>query len=170
MIGGGEYQNFYAQGQLDSMLFVRWAQIACLMPVMQFSAAPWRVLEEKELAQVKESVALRQKWMSVLREAWMDCVRTGEPILRPMVYCFPQDDCAAYTDQFMIGNTLLVAPILRKGATARMVYLPKGEWQFENKRIRSEGMRVQVTINEHKCPFVFQRIHEDFSSSISNLA
>ena len=70
----------------------------------------------------------------------------------------------------MIGNTLLVAPILRKGATARMVYLPKGEWQFENKRIRSEGMRVQVTINEHKCPFVFQRIHEDFSSSISNLA
>ena len=44
MIGGGEYHNFYGQKVLDHELMVRWAQIACLMPVMQFSVAPWRIL------------------------------------------------------------------------------------------------------------------------------
>jgi len=61
----------------------------------------------------------------------------------------------------MIGNTLLIAPILQKDATERMVYLPKGEWRFENQRIRSNGMYIQVAIDEHICPFVFQRICED---------
>ncbi len=44
MIGGGEYRNFYDRNSFDNELVVRWAQIACLMPVMQFSAAPWRIL------------------------------------------------------------------------------------------------------------------------------
>ena len=50
MIGGGDYTDFSYERMknLDSELFVRYAQNAALMPTMQFSAAPWRVLGEKE--------------------------------------------------------------------------------------------------------------------------
>ena len=38
-------------------------------------------------------------------------------------------------DEFMVGENILVAPIVKQGATKRMVYLPKGEWvdYFTNK-------------------------------------
>src|SRR4029453_4730163 len=55
--------------------------------------------------------------------------RRGTPIMRPLFWQH-QDDPNAVTasDQFLLGEHLLVAPILRQGATARSVYLPAGEW------------------------------------------
>ena len=50
MTGGGEYLNFQENSEnLDEELFIRYAGIACLMPVMQFSAASWRVLKKRKL-------------------------------------------------------------------------------------------------------------------------
>ena len=49
----------------------------------------------------------------------------GEPILRPTFYEFEDDDQAfADSDDFMVGNALLVAPVVESGATTRRVYLP----------------------------------------------
>lgn len=45
MIGGGEFTSFIDNAKLDQDLFVRSAQIHALMPMMQFSASPWRVLD-----------------------------------------------------------------------------------------------------------------------------
>jgi alpha-D-xyloside xylohydrolase len=47
--------------------------------------------------------------------------------MRPLVYDFPADACAAsLADEFMLGPDLLVAPVVEQGATARSVYLPAG--------------------------------------------
>lgn len=129
MIGGGEYRNFYDRNSLDNELVVRWAQIACLMPVMQFSAAPWRILSKEDYTKVQLAVALREHYKAQLQEAIEQCRAHGEPILRPMAYEFADEACSTITDQFMLGNTLLVAPVLQKGATRRMVYLPTGCWR-----------------------------------------
>lgn len=91
------------------------------MPVMQFSDAPWRVLNCEQLAHIKAAVALCEKYLPVLRQIWMHCARTVEPILRPMAYSFPDELCVGCMDQFMLGDTLLVAPVLQ-----RKVYFPKG--------------------------------------------
>jgi alpha-glucosidase len=49
--------------------------------------------------------------------------------MRPLLWHHPNDPAAvACTDEFLVGENLLVAPILRAGATARAVYLPRGEW------------------------------------------
>ena len=41
-----------------------------------------------------------------------------------------QDDSKVkeLNDEFMIGNQILVAPIVEQGKDYRAVYLPKGEW------------------------------------------
>ena len=49
--------------------------------------------------------------------------------MRPLFWHYQDDPQAvAADDQFLLGAALLVAPILRQGATARSVYLPRGDW------------------------------------------
>ena len=54
---------------------------------------------------------------------------TGAPMLRHLMLVFPDDrETWDISDQFMIGDSLLVAPVTEEGATARSVYFPAGSW------------------------------------------
>lgn len=130
MIGGGEYLNFHQNRQhLDEELFVRHAEIACLLPTMQFSAAPWRVLSPENFDLIKKSVQLRNEYLPLILQLVENARLTGEPIARFMDYVFPNQGLENINDQFMLGNQVLVAPILLKDATDRRVRLPKGIWK-----------------------------------------
>lgn len=49
--------------------------------------------------------------------------------MRPLVLNYPQDrETWNLNDQYLVGDNILVAPIVNQGATKRMVYLPAGEW------------------------------------------
>jgi alpha-glucosidase len=65
------------------------------------------------------------------------------PLFRPLVLNY-QDDANTYDldDEFMIGNDLLVAPILRPNLTERLVYLPPGSWYdyWTNKKYKGGTM------------------------------
>ncbi len=58
--------------------------------------------------------------------------RTGEPILRPLAYDYPDDGYDTIVDQFMLGPDLLVAPVVDQGAVRRTVVLPSGRWRAED--------------------------------------
>ena len=67
--------------------------------------------------------------MPYLYGLFVEAFRFGTPIMRPMFWHHQNDPrAAAAGDQFLLGRDLLVAPILRQGATARSVYLPTGMW------------------------------------------
>jgi hypothetical protein len=52
----------------------------------------------------------------------------GFPVWHPLPFQFPNDpDAGRYTDEFMLGDELLIAPILEPGEK-RSVYLPRGVW------------------------------------------
>lgn len=57
---------------------------------------------------------------------------TKEPFLRSLEYMFPNQGYAAVKDQFMIGDFLLVAPQLEKGAAERTVVIPPGNWMADD--------------------------------------
>ncbi|MCR4694476.1 MAG: glycoside hydrolase family 31 protein [Pseudobutyrivibrio sp.] len=130
MIGGGEYLNFQhaMESKLDEELFVRHCQTAALMPSMQFSAAPYRVLGKEAFDKVLAAVKLREKYEDYIVGLVKEAGKTGEPVARYMTYEFPDENCEEIVDQFMLGKELLVAPILTKSAKGRKVYLPKGKW------------------------------------------
>ncbi|WP_314585666.1 DUF5110 domain-containing protein [Paenibacillus terrigena] len=52
----------------------------------------------------------------------------GQPVQQPLVYQF-QDDAKTYNieDQFMFGDSMMLAPVVKEGQTSREVYLPAGE-------------------------------------------
>jgi alpha-glucosidase (family GH31 glycosyl hydrolase) len=57
--------------------------------------------------------------------------KTGEPIVRPLCWRWPGLGFEAVVDQFMVGDDLMVAPVVRRGATTRSVVFPPGRWVGE---------------------------------------
>jgi len=135
MIGGGDIKSFAGGSPLlDQELVVRYAQCAALMPMMQFSVAPWRILDGEHLAACRETVALRKKFTPEILGLASHAALTGEPIVRPLTYEFPEGGFEAVTDQFLLGRSILVAPVLEKGARSRSVRFPAGTWRDLNGR------------------------------------
>lgn len=145
MIGGGQYLNFVGLDDdalddlLDKELFIRHSEIACLMPAMQFSANPARILNEEEFGKVLNTIDIRKKYQEIIVQLVNHAKETGEPILRYMTYEFPEEPVETITDQFMLGRTILVAPAAEKGIETRSVYVPKGNWKHEGETIVSVG-------------------------------
>ena len=134
MIGGGEFASFLDQATIDQDLVVRSAQVHALTPMMQFSVAPWRVLDAAHLAAVKDAVALRQRFTPRILELAQAGAATGEPILRPLAYVFPDGGFENVKDQFLMGDDLLVAPMVTKG-TSRSVLIPPGRWKADDGQV-----------------------------------
>lgn len=151
MIGGGDYSSFMdvSSDKLDQELIVRSAQCHVLMPMMQFSVAPWRVLDERHHDAVKKAVKIRQKFVPEIMQLAQNAAKTGEPIVRNMEYEFPGQGFETCKDQFMLGSDILIAPMLTKG-NKRNVKFPKGIW-IDTKGKRHKGgktLNFDVPIDE----------------------
>jgi alpha-glucosidase (family GH31 glycosyl hydrolase) len=146
MIGGGEWTSFLDPSTLDQDLMVRSAQCHALMPMMQFSAAPWRILDSAHLAAVNEAVALRAKFTPFIMQLAHEAATTGEPMMRCMEYEFPGQGFLNTRDQFMLGHTVLVAPMLEEGKTSRNVTLPEGKWKTAEGKILKGGNTYQLPV------------------------
>ena len=148
--GGGEYKSFQESSTIDQDLVVRSAQCHALMPMMQFSVAPWRILDRAHLNAVRKAVKVRQQNTGrVLRLVRQSAV-TGEPVVRSMEYLFPHRGHERVKDQFLLGDRLLVAPVLEKDASHRSVTLPPGEWKrHDGKRYKGpENVELSVAYDE----------------------
>jgi alpha-glucosidase (family GH31 glycosyl hydrolase) len=72
---------------------------------------------------------LRYRMLPYLYSAVRECTKTGMPIMRPLWLHFPDDprsvECG---NQYLWGKSMLVVPVVEKGATERRVYLPPTSW------------------------------------------
>ena len=152
MIGGGDHVSFLDHAAIDQDLIVRSAQTHALMPMMQFSLAPWRVLDAAHLAAVKKAVAIRQEFTPVILELAHDSARTGEPMVRSLEYCFPGQGLVQVKDEFMLGDSVLVAPMSQKSETRQLV-LPKGEWIGDDGQTLAGGATYTITVPLERIPY-----------------
>lgn len=136
MVGGGSWESFLPGAPFDPDLFVRSAQVHALCGMMQFSASPWRVLDEDRQKIVRDVVKLRQeRFAKLFVELAREAARTAEPMIRNLEYNFPQSGYAKITDEFMMGTNLLVAPVVEKDVKARTVVIPPGKWRSDRGQI-----------------------------------
>ncbi|HWX20945.1 MAG TPA: glycoside hydrolase family 31 protein [Candidatus Binatia bacterium] len=158
MIGGGEYKSFQTGSTLDQELVVRSAQCHALMPMMQFSVAPWRVLDKSHLEAVLKAVRVREKHKNYILGLVRESALTGEPAVRSMEYVFPHQWYERVNDQFMLGDRILVAPVLERGACHRDVILPIGAWKgFDGKRYAGPA-RVSIPVAYDELCY-FEKMH-----------
>ncbi|XP_077987111.1 myogenesis-regulating glycosidase-like [Glandiceps talaboti] len=113
----------------DRELYIRWVQLNAYLPVMQFSVVPWEYNSEvleitRKMVDIHEQIVV-----PIVLKAALEAVQTGAPIIRPLWWISPDESSALQCDdEFLVGDQLLVAPILDKGARERDIYLPAGEW------------------------------------------
>lgn len=122
-------------GNATAELFARWMQLGMLYPLMRGHSAlttaqhePWTFGDKVEKI-CREYIELRYQLLPYIYSLFWQAATTGAPILRPLLYHFPNDP-KTFTlgDQVMLGSSLLAAPIYRPGIEHRVVYLPEGCW------------------------------------------
>ena len=154
MIGGGEYSSFLsAKGkELDEELIVRSCQIHAMMPMMQFSVAPWRVLNQKNLEICAHYAQLHEQMGGYILEYAHNASATNEPIVRSMEYQYPNQGFIHCQDQFMLGDKYLVAPMIEKGYK-RTVQLPKGKWKDDQDKTFKGPKIIEIDVPIERLPY-----------------
>ncbi len=149
MIGGGQIGDFKNKNEFsfDNELFARYAEASCLMPMMQFSLDIWKINDELKNICLK-TIDLHTKYSDYILQLVEHASKTGEPIIRYMEYSFPNKGYAKITSQFMLGDDILVAPVLVKGHTTKLVYVPEGKWQYKDKIYSNEMVIIPAPIDE----------------------
>lgn len=153
MIGGGEYQSFLKTETIDEELVVRSAQVHALMPMMQFSVAPWRILSKENNAICLKMANLHVEMGPKILELARHASQTGQPIAKPMAMAFPEGDYETVKDQFVLGNDIIVAPVVTKGARARSVLLPAGEWKADDETVHQGGGQIEIQVPLERLPY-----------------
>jgi alpha-glucosidase len=117
----------------DAELFVRWVQCGIFHP--RFTIHSWNTdgtvnepwMHPEVLPIIRDLFRLRYRLLPYLHALMDEAHRTGAPIIRPLVYEFPNDPrCTTESFTFLLGSYLLVAPVLEPGARTWRVYLPAG--------------------------------------------
>lgn len=118
----------------EGELLARWYQAAALMPFFRnhncdkVDQYPWSFGPRWQDI-IADAIRLRYRLMPYLYASFIRAAETGEPVLRPVVYAVPADRRAwDVDDQVLLGDHLLVAPVIAKGETRRSVYIPTGAW------------------------------------------
>ncbi len=156
MIGGGEFGSFLNLDTYDEELVVRSAQCHALMPMMQFSVAPWRVLNAENLEAIKKSVEIRNKYTPLIMELAHQSAKTGEPIIASLEYHFPNQGYENIHDQFMLGDEMMVAPMVKKGFK-REVTFPEGKWIGDDGKKYKGGKTYTIDVPIDRVPY-FQTV------------
>ena len=164
-------------------LFARWFEWGAFCPVMRLhgfrlprqpqfgttggcecrSGAPNEVWSfGEEIYEIcKKFLLLRESIRDEVRLAMRQAHETGAPVMRPMFFEFPGDEaCWTIEDQYMLGENLLVAPVMQMGQRTRSVYLPEGPWQpIEGGAIIPGGRWIDADAPLDRMP-VYRRIKE----------
>ncbi|SIQ15482.1 alpha-glucosidase [Alkalispirochaeta americana] len=130
---GGDAGGF--QLNADAELYRRWIAAAAFTPFFRAHSAldtrdhePWSFGPEA-LETARRFIGIRYRIMPYLYTLFEEASRRGTPVMRPLLWEFPQDPrVASRADSFLLGEALLVAPVREPGVQERSVYLPAGVW------------------------------------------
>jgi len=120
------------------------------MPGMVFHRLPFEY-SQKTMDLVKKFIYLHEDHSPLIIDLAKKRVADGSPIIRPMWYAEPEDP-RAFTigDQFMLGDDILVAPVVTLGQYERMVYFPSGKWEDQHgQQLQGPGeFKVKAPLEE----------------------
>ena len=133
----------FAGGDPDPENYARWIQFSSLVPIFRVHGdhrrqrEPWTIdsIMAEEIA--KNAIQLRYRLGPYIYACDRECYETGDGLVRPLMMEFPQDAGSAnVTDQWLFGDWLLAAPVLKQQFSqentdtcyTRSVYLPPGQW------------------------------------------
>lgn len=154
----------FSGGPSTKELFMRWTELGAFTPIMRTHEGNerddnWSWESDAETtAHFRRMTRVHDLLAPLFRRFADEAQTSSAPVVRHLMLQYPDDrETWSISDQFLIGDALLVAPITEEGATARDVYLPAGTWFHVWTGESFEGpqqMRIDAPIGS---PPVFSR-------------
>lgn len=127
-------------------LLSRWIEACCFSPLFRNHSAkmtrrqePW-VFDKPTLDIYRKYVKMHYKFIPYLYDLCYEESLTGLPVLRPLVMEYENDkNVVNCNDEYLVGSSILVAPVTDPGVAVRSVYLPAGTWVDYNSGRRIKG-------------------------------
>jgi alpha-glucosidase len=146
---GADIGGFF--GSCGPELLVRWTQLGALMPFARNHSAegtapqePWAWGDPVEEL-CRSAIELRYQLLPHLYTLLHEASQKGHPPLRPLFFHYPDDQRAQeLSDQALLGRGLLLAPVVRPGVRARVVYFPEGRWTDTRDGTVHDGRHAHV--------------------------
>lgn len=145
----------------EAELLVRWVQNGIFQPRFSVHSTntdntvtePWMYSNCTEY--IRKAMKLRYRMIPYYYSLMERAHETGLPIMEPMCSAFQQDpDCYEEGVDFMIGDSLLVANVVEKGAKTRKVYLPEGElfYDYYTREAYEGGQTIEFPVDLGSIP------------------
>jgi len=133
-------------GEIPSAeLYLRAAAMACFCPIMQYHSeynhhrqplrdrTPWNIQQRtgdsRVLPVYRRFAQLREALVPYLIAQARLAVESRRPLMRALCFEAPQDpEIWNWPYEYLLGDDLLVAPVVEPGAQTWRVYLPRGDW------------------------------------------
>jgi 1,3-alpha-isomaltosidase len=129
----------------DAELYLRSIAAATFVPIMQYHSefnhhrspsrdrTPWNIAErsgeERVIDVTRRFVELRERLVPYLAAEAEKAIAAGTSLMRPLFFDYPDDEQVwQHPLQWMLGDDLLVVPVLEPGVHEWQLYLPAGEW------------------------------------------
>lgn len=114
---------------ISEELYIRWLQLGTFFPLLHFAGAPSN-MSARASKIATDMVRLHNTKVVPLILELLNDTEHNSPLVRPMWWFQPKSSFAFNSvDQFMVGDDIVVAPVLCQQTTARNVYLPRGHWR-----------------------------------------
>ena len=116
-------------------LICRWVEVGCFSPFCRNHASagtrvqePWE-FDEETIEIYRKYLNLRYELLPYFYDLCKKEEETGMPLMRPLVFHYEKDENVKnLNNEFMVGDSILVAPVVEQGMRQKLVYLPEGEW------------------------------------------
>ena len=143
-------------------LLMRWEEMNAFSPLFRSHEGNQPVNDvqfdddEELLGQLSKTSRIHAYLSGYIRECVAETADSAVPVMRPLFYHYDEEKAYVEKTEYLLGRDLLVAPILKEGATSRSVYLPEDQWTavFSGKDYKGGTYELEAKIGE---PLVFAR-------------
>lgn len=128
----------FSGGPSTQELYLRWIELGAFTPVMRTHEGNRRDVnhdwdtDATTIAHFRRFARVHDALRPDLARWSAEAQRDGAPMVRHLLLEFPEDRAAwEIHDEYLLGDALLVAPVVREGAVRRAVYFPAGAAWFD---------------------------------------
>lgn len=154
-------------GNSNRELLLRWLAVSVFTPLMRNHTGNFTARQEAyqfgDPEDFRKIITLRYRLLPYIYSEYMKAALTADMYIKPLAFVFPEDpDCRPIEDQLLVGDSIMIAPIIKEGAVERRVYLPEDMTQvtFDGENFTCESVQkgtITVRAQLHQVVFFIRK-------------